>query len=149
MEVKLKKLVEDAVIPTYAKPGDAGMDMTAIAYEYDVEKDCHVYKTGIALEIPEGYVGLLFPRSSNRKTNAYMCNHVGVVDSGYRGDVMFSFKNRDKIETDVIPALVKPYEVGDKIGQIIIVPYPKISFVEVDELSTSERGTGGHGSTGR
>lgn len=149
MEVKLKKLVEDAVIPTYAKPGDAGMDMTAIAYEYDAEKDCHVYKTGIALEIPEGYVGLLFPRSSNRKTNAYMCNHVGVVDSGYRGDVMFSFKNRDKIEADVIPALVKPYEVGDKIGQIIIVPYPQISFVEVDELSTSERGTGGHGSTGR
>ena len=78
-----------------------------------------------------------------------MCNHVGVVDSGYRGDVMFSFKNRDKIETDVIPALVKPYEVGDKIGQIIIVPYPQISFVKVDELSTSERGTGGHGSTGR
>lgn len=149
MEVKLKKLVEEAVIPTYAKPGDAGMDMTAIAYEYDAEKDCHVYKTGIALEIPEGYVGLLFPRSSNRKTDAYMCNHVGVVDSGYRGDVMFSFKNRDKIETDVIPALVKPYEVGDKIGQIIIVPYPQISFVEVDELSTSERGTGGHGSTGR
>ena len=149
MEVKLKKLVEDAVIPTYAKPGDAGMDMTAIAYEYDAEKDCHIYKTGIALEIPEGYVGLLFPRSSNRKTNAYMCNHVGVVDSGYRGDVMFSFKNRDKIEADVIPALVKPYEVGDKIGQIIIVPYPQISFVEVDELSTSERGAGGHGSTGR
>lgn len=149
MEVKLKKLVKEAVIPTYAKPGDAGMDMTAIEYEYDAEKDCHVYKTGIALEIPKGYVGLLFPRSSNRKTDAYMCNHVGVVDSGYRGDVMFSFKNRDKIETDVIPELVKPYEVGDKIGQIIIVPYPQISFVEVDELSASERGTGGHGSTGR
>lgn len=149
MEVKLKKLVEEAVIPTYAKPGDAGMDMTAIEYKYDAEKDCHIYKTGIALEIPEGYVGLLFPRSSNRKTDAYMCNHVGIIDSGYRGDVMFSFKNRDKIETDVIPALVKPYEVGDKIGQIIIVPYPQISFVEVDELSTSERGTGGHGSTGR
>lgn len=149
MEVKLKKLVENAVIPTYAKPGDAGMDMTAIAYEYDAEKDCHIYKTGIALEIPEGYVGLLFPRSSNRKTNAYMCNHVGVVDSGYRGDIAFSFKNRDKIEADVIPALVKPYEVGDKIGQIIIVPYPQISCVEVDELSTSERGAGGHGSTGR
>lgn len=149
MEVKLKKLVENAVIPTYAKPGDAGMDMTAIAYEYDTEKDCHIYKTGIALEIPEGYVGLLFPRSSNRKTNAYLCNHVGVVDSGYRGDVMFSFKNRDKIEADVIPSLVKPYEVGDKIGQIIIVPYPQISFVEVDELATSERGVGGHGSTGR
>ena len=130
MDVKLKKLVENAVIPTYAKPGDAGMDMTAIVYEYDAEKDCHVYKTGIALEIPEGYVGLLFPRSSNRKTNAYMCNHVGVVDSGYRGDIAFSFKNRDKI------------------GKIIIVPYPQISFVEVDELSTSERGAGGHGSTG-
>ena len=149
MEVKLKKLAEEAVIPTYAKPGDAGMDMTAIGYEYDAEKDCHIYQTGIALEIPEGYVGLLFPRSSNRKTDAYMCNHVGVVDSGYRGDIMFSFKNRDKIEADVIPSLVKPYEIGDKIGQIIIVPYPKVSFLEVNELSASERGTGGHGSTGK
>ena len=81
MEVKVKKLSKEAVIPAYAKPGDAGLDLTAISYEYDAEKDCHIYGTGLAFEIPTGYVGLLYPRSSNRKTNAYMCNHVGVIDS--------------------------------------------------------------------
>ena len=81
MEVKLKKLVEEAVIPTYAKPGDAGMDLTATSVEFDASNDNYIYHTGIAIEIPEGYVGLVFPRSSNRKTNAYMCNHVGVIDS--------------------------------------------------------------------
>lgn len=81
MKVKVKKLSEKAVIPAYAKPGDAGLDLTAISYEYDAEKDCHIYGTGLAFEIPTGYVGLLYPRSSNRKTDAYMCNHVGVIDS--------------------------------------------------------------------
>lgn len=148
MDVKIKKLVEDAVIPSYAKQGDAGLDLTATSYEHKSDIDCHVYGTGIAVEIPEGHVGLIFPRSSNRKTDAYMCNHVGVVDSGYRGELMVSFKNR--IPTgDKIPNIVKPYEVGDKIAQFIILPYPKISFIEVDELSSTERGDGGHGSTGK
>lgn len=143
MEVKFKKLVPEAIIPSYAHEGDAGLDMTAIAYEYDAKKDCHIYKTGIAMEIPKGHVGLVFPRSSNRKTNAYMCNHVGIIDSGYRGDIMFSFKNRTL--TDCRP----PYKVGDKIGQLIIVPYPIIELSEVNELEDSERGENGHGSTGR
>lgn len=81
MEVKIKKLHENAVIPAYAKPGDAGLDFTATSYEYKSDIDCHVFGTGLAVEIPEGYVGLIYPRSSNRKTNAYMCNHVGVIDS--------------------------------------------------------------------
>lgn len=148
MDVKIKKLHEGAVIPSYAKPGDAGLDLTAVSYDYKEDIDCHVYGTGIAVEIPEGYVGLIYPRSSNRKTDAYMCNHVGVIDSGYRGDIMVSFKNRDKC-VDNIPQLFKPYEVGDKIAQLIIVPYPKIEFKVVDELSTTERGEGGHGSTGK
>lgn len=148
LEVKIKKLSEDAVIPSYAKQGDAGLDFTATSYEYKQDIDCHVYGTGIAVEIPEGYVGLIFPRSSNRKTDAYMCNHVGVVDSGYRGEVMLSFKNRVPNNTsNSIPQLEKPYEVGNKIGQLIILPYPQIKFVEADELSSTERGTGGHGST--
>ena len=146
MEVKIKKLVEEAVIPFYAKPGDAGLDLTAVGYEYKADIDCHVYSTGIAVEIPEGYVGLIYPRSSNRKTDAYMCNHVGVIDSGYRGNIMVSFKLRDR--DDYIPQSFKPYEVGEKIAQLIIVPYPKIEFVEVDELSSTERGESGHGSTG-
>ena len=150
MEVKIKRLSDNAVIPSYAKPGDAGLDFTATSYEYNTKYDCHVYGTGIAVEIPEGYVGLCFPRSSNRKTEAYMCNHVGVVDSGYRGEIMASFKNRDmNLSEGVIPQLCKPYEVGDRIAQLIIIPYPKIEFVEVDELSTTERGENGHGSSGR
>lgn len=147
MNVKIKKLHEEAVIPSYAKPGDAGLDLTAVSYDYKEDIDCHVYGTGIAVEIPEGYVGLLFPRSSNRKTESYLTNHVGVVDSGYRGEIMLSFKTRDYKEGQ-IQQLFKPYEVGNKIAQLIIIPYPKIEFKVVDELSTTERGTGGHGSTG-
>ena len=147
MDVKIKKLHEGAVIPSYAKPGDAGLDLTAVSYDYKAYIDCHVYGTGVAVEIPEGYVGLIYPRSSNRKTDAYMTNHVGVIDSGYRGEIMVSFKLRDYKEGQ-IQQLFKPYEVGDKIAQLIIVPYPKIEFKVVDELSTTERGEGGHGSTG-
>lgn len=147
MEVKIKKLNENAVIPSYAKPGDAGLDFTAVSYEYKEDIDCHVFGTGIAMEIPEGYVGLCFPRSSNRKTDLYLTNSVGIIDSGYRGEIMASFKNRD-FTPDVIAQLRKNYEIGDRIFQMIIIPYPKIKFVEVDKLSTTERGTGGHGSTG-
>lgn len=147
MEVKIKKLYEGAVIPSYAKPGDAGLDLTAVSYNYKKDIDCHIYGTGIAVEIPEGYVGLVYPRSSNRKTDAYMTNHVGVIDSGYRGEIMVSFKTRDYKEGQS-QQLFKPYKVGDKIAQLIIVPYPKIEFKVVDELSSTERGEGGHGSTG-
>ena len=148
MEVKVKKLSEKAVIPAYAKPGDAGLDLVATSYEYKENIDCHVYGTGLAVEIPEGYVGLIYPRSSNRKTDAYMCNHVGVIDSGYRGEVMISFKLRDR-NIESIPQIFKPYEVGNKIAQLIIIPYPKVQFIEVNELSDSDRGENGHGSTGR
>ena len=151
MNVKIKKLNENAVIPSYAKPGDAGLDLTAVSYDYKKDIDCHVYGTGIAVEIPEGYVGLVYPRSSNRKTDAYMTNHVGVIDSGYRGEVMISFKNRDNLDYSAceIPQLVKPYEIGQRVAQLIIMPYPKIKFVEVDELSDSDRGENGHGSSGQ
>lgn len=148
MNVKIKKLHEGAVIPSYAKPGDAGLDLTAVSYNYKKDIDCHVYGTSIAVEIPEGYVGLVYPRSSNRKTDAYMTNHVGVIDSGYRGEIMVSFKLRD-YKVKEFPQFFKPYEVGDKIAQLIIMPYPKIEFKVVDELSTTERGEGGHGSTGK
>lgn len=143
MEVKIKKLVEEAVIPTYAKDGDAGMDLVATNYQYDSVHDNHVYGTGIAIEIPKGYVGLIFPRSSNRRTKAYMTNHVGIIDSGYRGEIMLSYKNRS------VQNNTKPYFVRERIGQIMILPYPKIKFVEVEELSKTERGEGGHGSTGK
>ena len=148
MEIKIKRLSEDAVIPSYAHDTDAGLDFTAISYEYKEDIDCHVFGTGLALEIPEGYVGLCFPRSSNRKTDLYLTNSVGVIDAGYRGEIMASFKNRD-FEPDVIAQLKKGYEVGDRVFQMIIIPRPYITFVEVDELSATERGKGGHGSTGK
>ena len=155
LAVKVKKLVDNAEIPTYAHSTDAGMDLKATSVEYKSDIDCYVYGTGIAVEIPEGYVGLVFPRSSNRKTDCYMANHVGVIDSGYRGEIMLSFKPRQKnmdYDYKYRPqhiAVPQPYEIGDRIGQIIIMPYPKIMFVEADNLSDSDRGEGGHGSTGK
>ena len=142
MEVKIKKLHPDAVIPAYSKPGDAGLDLTATSI-HDDSYDNIVYGTGLAIEIPEGYVGLLYPRSSNSKTDLYLTNHVGVIDSGYRGEIMFKFRPINGIVDAYI------YAVGDRIGQLIIMPYPSIKFVETDELSDSDRGDGGFGSTGK
>lgn len=143
MDVKIKKLDPKAVIPKYAKPGDAGLDLTAISCECD-DYENFVYGTGLAIEIPEGYVGLIFPRSSNRKTDAYMTNHVGVIDSGYRGEIMITYKDRD-----CDGAELTPYYIGDRVAQLIIMPYPTINLIEVEELSETERGEGGHGSTGK
>lgn len=146
VDVKVKKLVPEAVIPFYAKPGDAGMDVTCTFFEYDKEHDCFMYHTGLAFEVPKGYVMLIFPRSSNRKTDYYLCNHVGVLDSGYRGELMLAFKKRDDNRHNHNKP---PYEIGDRIGQIIILPYPIVQMLEVDSLEESERGTGGFGSTGK
>lgn len=140
MEVKIKKLRSNAVIPAYAKDGDAGLDLAATSITQD-ECGNIVYGTGLAFEIPQGYVGLLFPRSSNARTNLTLTNSVGVLDSGYRGEVTFKFKE--------LPAIGEHYAVGDRVGQIIILPYPKISFVEAEELTPTERAAGGYGSTGR
>jgi dUTP pyrophosphatase len=139
MKVKIKKLHPDAVIPKYAKLGDAGMDLVAIDEQWNDTNTMVTYNTGLSMEIPEGYVGLLFPRSSISKTDLILSNSVGVIDSGYRGPIMFKFR---------YPEEGMVYDVGDRIGQIIIIPYPQIEFEEVDELSTSERGEGGFGSTG-
>ena len=152
MKVKVKKLNEKAVIPAYAhKDGDMGMDVTAISYEYDPMYDRYIYHTGLAFEVPKGYGMLIFPRSSNCKTEAYLANSVGVLDSNYRGELMFVFKNRTHIDTVdyEIENELAPYKVGDRVGQIVIIPYPEIEFDEVDELSDTERGTGGFGSTNK
>lgn len=141
MIVKIKKLHPDAIIPTYAHPGsDAGLDMTAISLEI-VDKNDHGYyryKTGISLEIPEGYVGLMFPRSSISNTGMILANSVGVIDSGYRGEVEFRFK--------YIPD-TKMYNVGDRVGQLLIIPYPQIEFQLADNLEESIRDEAGFGST--
>lgn len=148
MKVKIKKLNESAVIPKYSKTGDAGMDLVATSKETDKYGNI-VYGTGLAFEIPKGYVGLLFPRSSISKYDMNLTNSIGVLDSGYRGEVFFKFKR--PLRFTVVPVDHKPmtYNVGDRIGQIIILPYPQIEFEEVEELSETDRGTGGFGSTGK
>lgn len=147
MKVKIKKLNESAVIPKYSKAGDAGMDLVATSIEIDKYGNI-VYGTGLAFEIPKGYVGLLFPRSSISKYDMNLTNSTGVLDSGYRGEVFFKFKRPSRFINDFTDAC-STYNVGDRIGQIIILPYPQIKFEEVEELSETDRGTGGFGSTGK
>ncbi len=149
MEIKIKKLQKEAVIPFYALNGDAGMDLTAISKKLD-DNGNTVYGTGLSFEIPKGYVGLLFPRSSNAKKDLLLSNSVGILDSGYRGEVLFKFKtsNLEYYGADIAYyGGIQSYEIGDRIGQIIILPYPEIKFLEVDDLSETERGEGGYGST--
>lgn len=145
MKVKFKKLSPKAVTPTYAKEGDAGLDVTCIGYQIDKENNYIEYFTGLALELPKGYVGLIFPRSSVSKTDLQLANCVGVVDSGYRGEITFRYKFRK----DAFFASLKRYQEGDRIGQLVILPYPQIELEEIEELAESERGSGGYGSTGK
>jgi dUTP pyrophosphatase len=140
MIVKFKKLHENAVLPTYAKPGDAGLDLTAVSKQWSGIQ--FVYGTGIAVEIPEGYVGLIFPRSSVYKYELALSNSVGVVDSGYRGEIQFIF---NPTTNNVIP---KNYNVGDRIGQLVIIPYPTVIPEWSEELTETARGSGGFGSSG-
>jgi len=137
--IKIKKVHPEAVIPTYAKSGDAAVDL----YATEISKDKYgnyVYFTGIALEIPMGFVGLLLPRSSVSKTSLALANSVGVIDSGYRGEIMLKYRQTGEANP--------VYEIGDRVGQLMVIPHPKMELIEVDELSTTDRGQGGFGSTG-
>jgi dUTP pyrophosphatase len=137
LNIKIKKLVPEAVIPAYTKVGDAGMDVYAISKN---ETDKFVeYGTGLSFEVPEGYVLLVFARSSVSNTNLILANSVGVLDSGYRGELKLRFR---KIGTE-------DYQVGERVGQIMVLPYPQVNFEEVEELSNTERGAGGFGSSGK
>jgi dUTP pyrophosphatase len=138
--IKVKKLDPNAVIPSYSKVGDAGMDLT-ITKEIENTHFSVSYGFGIAMEIPKGYVGLVFPRSSVRNQDLILSNCVGVIDSGYRGELQATFKKTQGLDS------IK-YKVGERGAQIIILPYPTIYMTEVPELSDTERGSGGFGSTG-
>lgn len=141
LNVKFKKLSPNAITPSYAKDGDAGLDITATKIISETDTQI-TYGTDIALEIPYGYVGYLFPRSSIRKYNLSLSNSVGTIDAGYRGELMCVF-NKTKTENCV------KYDIGDKIVQMTILPFPKIELIESDVLSDSERGNGGFGSSGK
>jgi dUTP pyrophosphatase len=141
MKVKIKKVHPDAVKPKYAKESDAGMDLVATEIISNTTFQV-TYGLGIAIEIPDGMVGLVFPRSSIRNTELTLSNSVGVIDAGYRGELQATFNKLNGFESVA-------YKVGDRVAQIVIVPHPIVQFVEVDELSESKRGEGGFGSTGK
>ena len=140
MKIQFKKLNPQAQKPKFGKPGDAGADLTATSLDTSRPGQI-VYGTGLAVEIPEGMVGLVFPRSSVRSTTLSMSNSVGVIDSGYRGEIMVTF-NMNNTNGAIY------YSVGDRIAQLVIMPVPLAQYVEVKELSETERNTSGHGSTG-
>ena len=144
LTVKFRKLVPKAVTPRYAQDGDAGMDLTATSFR--VTDTFMEFGTGIAVQIPENHVGLLFPRSSITKSapGVSLKNSVGVIDSNYRGEILVRFE---------LPYPGTVYRtipvVGDRVAQLVIIPYPRVQMEEVDELLDSNRGQGGFGSTGK
>ena len=142
--VKVKKLVPEAVVPVKAHKTDAGYDLVAVRGGWDDKEGCYVYGTGLAFEIPEGYVGLVFPRSSIAKKDLFLTNSVGVIDAGYRGEVMAKFAMTKRMSYLDEPT----YRIGDRIAQMVIMKLPDVGMVESEELNASERGAGGYGSTG-
>lgn len=149
-------MTPNAVIPTKAHATDAGFDLTAASREFDAN-GAVVYGTGIAMEIPTGYVGYVFPRSSVSKFDLTMTNCVGVIDAGYRGEITVKFKPESRflkrremgdVVIDATPYEPRIYNVGERCAQIIIMPIPEIEFEETDQLNDGERGTNGYGSSG-
>ncbi len=160
MEVRFRKLVPEAKAPFKAIEVDAGFDLFATSIEET--PDFITYHTGIAVEIPEGYVGLVFPRSSVTKYDLMLKNSVGIIDASYRGEIMCRFQitkddNRlvEIINSNTINQLSnnrcdkKLYDVGDRVAQIVFMELPKITLIEAEELSDTERGSGGFGHTGK
>lgn len=138
--VSFLRLDPGALAPTRACAGDAGFDLFVTRVRriglLKVE-----YGFGVALEIPEGYEGEIRPRSSVHKLFTMLSNSPGTIDSGYRGEIKAVFY--------CLPFLSKTYKVGERACQILIKPVPEVRYVEAAELSASERGSGGYGSTGR
>lgn len=144
MTLKIKRLTDNAVMPIRAHEGDAGIDLTCTTITQELNEAGQlilVYHSGIAVQIPDGYVGLLFPRSSISKKSLTATNSVGVIDAGYRGEVMFKMRST----TDVVPAIYKP---GERFAQLVIVPIAQYEIEEASELDPSDRGENGYGSTG-
>ena len=138
MRLKFKRLSPEATVPKRAHDTDAGLDLTATRMSYDARTEIYTYGTGIAVEIPEGYMGLLAPRSSIYKKDLQLANSVGIIDSAYRGEIVLKFRALG----------TQDYDIGDRIGQLIIVPIALPMPVEVEELSNTARNQGGFGSSG-
>lgn len=157
-KVEFIRMASNAIIPSKAHPTDAGFDMVATS---KVETEDYIeYGTDIAIKLPEGHCALLFPRLSISKKDLFLCNSVGLIDENYTGEIKFRFKRSSKYHcytfkrflkfiTDILiePITYKEYEVGDKIGQIVILPIPSIELVEVNKLPETDRGANGFGSS--
>jgi len=143
MELQVTTLVDDAVVPSYAHPGDAGCDLVAVE-EVTIEPGGRaLVGTGLALAIPEGHGGFVLPRSGLALKHGVTCvNAPGLIDAGYRGEVRVALLNTDPRDAYT----VRP---GDRIAQLVVLPVPHVSFVVVNELPAATRGSGGFGSTGR
>lgn len=144
VKVNIKKLNENATVPTYGSQFSAGADLYACNEEPIVIKPHQtvLVKTGIALEIPEGYAGLIYARSGiATKRGLAPANKVGVVDSDYRGEVMVALHNHSSIVQEIEP--------NERIAQLVVTPFLKVDFCETDELTDTVRGEGGFGSTGK
>lgn len=143
-EINIKKLDERAVIPTYGSEHSAGADLYACLREEVVilPGETQLVHTGIAMEIPAGYAGLVYARSGlASKRGLAPANKVGVIDSDYRGECMIALHNHSGMPQTVVP--------GERIAQLVITPVLQVSFCEAAELAETERGAGGFGSTGR
>lgn len=141
MEVKIKLLHKNAIVPSYAHDGDAGLDCTCVSMDYNNERNQVTYKLGFALELPEGYAAFLFPRSSVKNYCLDLSNAVAVIDSPYRGELSVVF-NRTMSVGDL-------YAIGDRVCQMVIMPVPKIELIKTETLSDTIRGTKGFGSSGK
>ena len=143
MNIPVKKLKENATMPTYGSEYAAGADLYACIDEAITINpgETHMIPTGLAMELPEGYAGLIYARSGlASKKGLAPANKVGVVDSDYRGEVMVALHNHSKVAATIEP--------NERIAQLVITPYIAASFAVVDELDSTERGAGGFGSTG-
>lgn len=145
MKVNFKKLNENAIMPTYGSQFAAGADLYACTNGETVTfgpGETKLIKTGIAMEIPEGYAGLIYARSGiANKRGLAPSNKVGVVDSDYRGEIMVSLHNHSLAEQSITD--------GERIAQMVIAPFLKVEYTEVEELTETVRGEGGFGSTGK
>lgn len=140
VKVEIKKLVPDAILPEYAHKTDAGADVFAIEETPIPPHKTVLVKTGISVAIPVGYEIQVRPRSGlSLKTELRVANAPGTIDSDYRGEICVIMSNTGN--------LTQTIKKGDKIAQLVIAPVPMIEWVEVDELSSTERGEGGFGST--
>ena len=139
--VNVKKLHENAVLPTYGSEFSAGADLYAVEACVIPPSETRLIHTGLAMEIPEVYAGLIYARSGlASKRGLAPANKVGVVDADYRGEVMVALHNHSLVEQTIA--------CGERIAQLVVAPFLKVNFSETDELTSTVRGVGGFGSTG-